>query len=303
MVTKSGHRAYAACAAILLLAAHTTTLHAQSRNITHKGENRRFIVYTPKGYELTSDRRYPVILNFHGGGMTMAEQMLYTGMNSAADRNGFIVVYPQGLGQDWNVGFETSYTDGTDDVGFIEVVLDQVVKDLRVDERRIYATGLSRGGFFTHRLAAELPHRIAAVAAVGAPLPVPVQQQHVPRGPRYPVGVMLVHGTADRVVMFDGKPESYLSAQDSHAWWIERNGLNGATEMMELIDVDAQDGTSVTFLNIGGESLRTTLVTIRDGGHTWAGADPFNVGLRIGVTSRDIDLNEVIWRFLAGHQR
>ncbi|MET0319491.1 MAG: hypothetical protein ABW069_02085 [Duganella sp.] len=44
------------------------------------------------------------------------------------------------------------------------------------------------------------------------------------------------------------------------------------------------------------------LATIRAGGHTWPGADPFNVGLPLGKTTRDIDANETIWQFFSQHQ-
>ncbi len=65
---------------------------------------RRYIVYVPKSYEAVKDKNFPVVFNFHGGGMTMAEQMLYTQMNKMADKHDFIVVYPQVIKQDWNVG-------------------------------------------------------------------------------------------------------------------------------------------------------------------------------------------------------
>ena len=116
-----------------------------------------------------------------------------------------------------------SYAEGTDDIGFTEAILDHLTATFRMDTTRLVATGLSRGGFFTQRLAAERSHRLPAIASVGAPLPMPVQEAHAPWWPRAPIGV--------------------------------------------------------------------------------AGADPFNVGLPIGRTSRDIDLNEIIWRFFAGHRR
>ncbi len=292
-----------ALAACLLIAAPPIAAHAQVKSLTHQGEKRRYIVYTPPSYGTHHDRKYAVVLNFHGGGMTMAEQMLYSRMNDAADTHDFIVVYPQGLRQDWNVGFETSYRDGNDDVGFTEALLDQLEQDFRVDRGRIYATGLSRGGFFTHRLAAELSHRVAAIAAVGAPLPVPVEELQMPRGPALPVGVMLVHGTADRVVMYDGKEGGYLSASASHAYWSRRNGLAGAAESTRRIDRDPGDSTTVTILESGDGRHAAALVTIHGGGHTWAGAAPFNIGLPLGRTSREIDLNAIVWRFLDMHRR
>ena len=285
-------------AAILLL---PTAAPAQAKSLTHGAGKRRYIVYTPGSYPADSTKKYPVVLNFHGGGMTMAEQMLYTRMNRTADAEGFIVVYPQGLQQDWNVGFGTSYADGTDDVGFVEALLDQLQRDYRVDGSRINATGLSRGGFFCQRLAAELSHRIAAVASVGGPLPHPVLEQQKPRGATLPVGVMLVHGTADRVVAYDGKPGGYLSAPESYRYWARRNGASGDGETRR-IDADPRDGTSATLRQTAG-TASAALVTVHDGGHTWAGADPFNVGLPIGPTPQDLDVNAVIWRFLARHRR
>ncbi|HEY0154906.1 MAG TPA: PHB depolymerase family esterase [Longimicrobium sp.] len=286
----------------LLIIVIPTPAPAQAKSLTHGAEKRRYIVYTPASYPADTARKYPVVLNFHGGGMTMAEQMLYTRMNRTADAEGFIVVYPQGLQQDWNVGFGTSYSDGTDDVGFVEALLDQLQRDYRVDGSRIYATGLSRGGFFCQRLAAELSHRIAAVASVGGPLPHPVLEQQKPRGATLPVGVMLVHGTADRVVAYDGKPAGYLSAPETYQYWARRNGASGAASTTRRLDTDPRDGTSATLLQTAG-TASVALVTIHDGGHNWAGADPFNVGLPIGPTPQDVDINVVIWRFLASHRR
>jgi len=292
-----------ATAATLLIAVLPTVAPAQAKSLTHGTEKRRYIVYTPASYAADTTRKFPVVLNFHGGGMTMAEQMLYTRMNRTADAEGFIVVYPQGLQQDWNVGFGTSYRDGTDDVGFVEALLDQLQRDYRVDGSRVYATGLSRGGFLCQRLAAELSHRIAAVASVGGPLPHPVLDQQKPRGAVFPVGVMLVHGTADRVVAYDGKPGGYLSAPESYRYWARRNGAPVDGGVARRIDAGRRDGTSATLRQTAGGTASVALVTIHEGGHTWAGADPFNVGLPIGATARDVDINAVIWRFLARHRR
>ena len=89
---------------------------AQTKTLLHKEVKRKYIIYTPK--ELDPGKSYPVVFNFHGGGITPAEQMLYTGFNQIADKYGFIVVYPRGIKEDWNVGFGMSYKEGTDDIGF-----------------------------------------------------------------------------------------------------------------------------------------------------------------------------------------
>lgn len=286
--------------ALLVLAGTCHTALAQVSSLVHKEEKRRYIVYTPPAYHSDPQQSWPVVFNFHGSGMTMAEQMLYTGMNRAADRHRFIVVYPKGIKEDWNVGFGMPYLGGSDDVGFTEALLDKLRKDYRIDPARVYATGLSRGGFFALRLAAELPHLFAAVASVGGPMPEPVIQHHTRPGK---VGVMLVHGTADQVVQYGGKPGGYLSATEHHRYWVRRNGLDGAPEQARTENGDRADGTEVAVLEQGDAGARVALVTVREGGHTWPGADAFNVGLPIGKTTGDVDANELIWQFFSRHRR
>lgn len=273
---------------------------AQTASLVHKEEKRRYIVYTPASYASDPGKSFPVVFNFHGSGMTRAEQMLYTQMNKAAERHGFIAVYPLGLKQDWNVGFDMSYLEGSDDIGFTEALLAKLRQDYRVDDGRVYATGLSRGGFFALRIAAELPHLFAAVASVGGPMPEPVIQHHARPGK---VGVLLMHGTADQVVAYGGKPGGYLSAQATYAYWLKHNGIAAAKANSRVIDADRGDGTVVEVIEQGNGAQHVALVTIKDGGHTWPGADPFNVGLPIGKTTRDIDANEVMWEFFGKHRR
>jgi polyhydroxybutyrate depolymerase len=285
---------------LFLLVCTAAPALAQVQTLVHKDEKRRYIVYTPSSYASHPGKVFPVVFNYHGGGMSMAEQMLYTQMNRAADRHQFIVVYPAGIKQDWNVGFGMSYLDGSDDIGFTQAILGKLKKEFRVDGERIYATGLSRGGFFALRIAAELPQLFAAVASVGGPMPEPVLQHHQQTGK---VGVLLLHGTADQVVAYAGKQGSYLSAADSTAYWRKHNGISVEVAPVRRIDTDDGDGTAVDWIEYGAGAPRVALLTVRDGGHTWAGADAFNVGLPIGKTSRDIDANEVIWQFFAQHRR
>jgi len=291
---------------LLVLASACNSAFAQVSSLVHKDEKRRYIVYTPPSYQNDAQQAYPVVFNFHGGGMSMAEQMLYTGMNRAADRHRFIVVYPLGIKNDWNVGFGMPYLGGSDDVGFVEALLDKLKKEFRVDASRIYATGLSRGGFFALRLAADRPQLFAAVASVGGPTPEPVVQHHASADCKPgKVGVMLIHGTADQVVAYDGKltGSGYLSAPDSQRYWLKRNGVDGAPERKQAFNGDAGDGTEVSYVEQGDGATRVALVTIKDGGHTWPGADAFNVGLPIGKTTRDVDANELMWQFFSRHRR
>ena len=284
----------------VLLACLSLPALAQVKSLVHKDEKRRYLVYTPASYASGPQKTFPLVFNFHGGGMSMAEQMLYTQMNRAADRHQFIVVYPLGIKQDWNVGFGMPYLEGSDDIGFTEALLAKLKQDYRIDGERVYASGLSRGGFFALRVAADLPQLFAAVASVGAPMPEPVVQHQTKSGK---LGVLLIHGTADQVVAYGGKPTGYLSAQESYRYWLKKNGISEAGASSRVIDGDENDGTDVSWVEQGNGQQSVALLTVREGGHTWPGADPFNVGLPIGKTTRDIDANEVIWQFFAKHRR
>ena len=284
---------------LLLCTCFPLMAEAQVQTLQHKDAKRRYIVYTPPAYHSAPQQAFPVVFNFHGGGMTMAEQMLYTQMNRAADLHGFIVVYPQGIKQDWNVGFGMDYLAGTDDVGFTQAMLDKLKHDYRIDARRVYATGLSRGGFFALRLAAELPQHFAAVASVGAPMPEPVVAHH---GQQEKVGMLLIHGTADQVVLYEGKPGGYLSADDTLRYWAKVNGIAAYRPQPQLLSAASGDELKVSLLETRGQQS-VALVSIDGGGHTWPGADAFNIGLPIGKTSRSIDANEVMWAFFSRHGR
>ncbi|MDN2675497.1 alpha/beta hydrolase-fold protein [Janthinobacterium sp. SUN033] len=285
---------------LFILSCLSMPVLAQVQSLQLKDDKRRYIVYTPAAYQSQPHKTFPVVFNFHGGGMSMAEQMLYTQMNRTAERHQFIVVYPQGIKQDWNVGFGMDYLAGTDDVGFTQAMLSKLKQDYRIDEQRVYATGLSRGGFFALRLAAELPQQFAAVASVGAPMPEPVRQHHRKTDK---VGMLLIQGTADKVVAYGGKDGGYLSAEDTFDYWRQHNGIEGARPQPRLLPGPAGDATQVSWLEQGTAGASVALITVKEGGHTWPGADAFNVGLPIGKTTRAIDANEVMWEFFSRHRR
>ncbi len=97
------------CILLFFTACCSYALSGQTKTLQHNDVKRKYIIYTPKGYETATGKKYPVVFNFHGGGMTPAEHMLYTQMNKTADQHGFIAVYPKGIKEDWNVGFGMSY--------------------------------------------------------------------------------------------------------------------------------------------------------------------------------------------------
>ena len=112
-------------------------------------------------------------MSFHGYTSSALTHLNYAGFGSLASKESFIVVYPQGSilqstgSTHWNVG---GWTNGstTDDVDFVETMIDYLTTNFRVDPDRIYSTGMYNGGFMSYRLACELGKKIAAIASVKA---------------------------------------------------------------------------------------------------------------------------------------
>ena len=282
---------------MLFILGCTATSKAQRQRINFEGQKREFIVYTPKNYD-TNNNKFPVVFNFHGGGMSHLEQMFYTNMNKSADKNQFIVVYPLGINKDWNVGFEMSYQNGTNDIGFMKELLSFLKGKYKIDEKALYATGLSRGGFFCHRLATEMGDIFAAVASVGAPLPDSVKYYNHSKNL---ISVMQVHGTSDEVVKYEGKKQAYDSALGTFNYWKNQNGITA--DIQEQVITYGQNDTDITFTEVKNTKATIKLITIKNGGHVWPGTDPFNIGYPLGYTHQKLDVNEEIWRFFKAHRK
>lgn len=133
------------------------------KRYVHKdaGKEAPYYVYTPPGY--TGDKAYPTILFLHGAGETDNEKRLLevglpAAIRKAEKRLPFIVVVPMALTKGWQA-------DGPNARRAL-AQLDEVKKNFKVDEKRIYLTGLSMGGFGTWSLAAAYPDRWAAIAPI-----------------------------------------------------------------------------------------------------------------------------------------
>jgi polyhydroxybutyrate depolymerase len=295
----------------LALGAHAAAVPAQSapayapgsaqqvHTLQTGGEHRSYELYLPPGYR--RDRPAPLVLVFHAGGGRASGIAPHTGFSRLAEREGFVVVYPQGLSGRWNDG--RGYPTAThDDVGFVRELLDTLSRELSIDPRRIYATGISNGAMFSYRLACELPGWFAAVAPVAGALPAELVQSCERT---QPLSVLAFQGTGDPLVPYHGGgagTRRVLSAERSVAFWATVDGCTGPAAAGDTID-RTTDGTRVRHAAYSGcrEGRSVELYTIEGGGHTWPGGPP--AGRRVGRVSREIDATEMIWEFFAGHAR
>ena len=194
---------------------HAGTLPPSRADRQQRGassEVRESLLDAPGG---PADRPRPVVLVFHGFRSDAVNLRAAAGWVALAEREGVIVVHPDGhegvrlLG---TVGRGWDFAPGeTRDRDLVADVLDRLEFDRCVDRRRVFATGMSNGGLFANLLGCELAARLAAIAPVAGARALPGCT------PARPVPVLLVHGRADTVI----DPLLVRGARD---WWAATNG-------------------------------------------------------------------------------
>jgi polyhydroxybutyrate depolymerase len=206
--------------------------------IWHNGTRRSYLLYVPRHFR--SKPELPLVLVLHGGAARPREIANASEMHRIAEREGFIVAYPAGspgrIGLTWRVGPQANGS-GTDDEGFVRVLLVELRRRYRVDPRRVYAAGMSIGGAMVYHLACSLSDDLAAVAIVSGVMTTR------DCNPSSPVSVIHIHGTADQRVPLHGgqgrrtaRFNNWPPVREGIERWCEINGCRGPGEVIRLVD-------------------------------------------------------------------
>jgi polyhydroxybutyrate depolymerase len=276
-----------------------------TRTISVDGLERYYSFYLPRLYNGKSPM--PVVLNFHGGGGNSKTQRHISRMDETADRHGLIVVYPQGTnkeslmrnGYTWNAGSCCGWAQehGVDDVKFTRMMLDSLEKELAIDPRRIYATGISNGAMMCYRLACEMADRIAAIAPISGPMGMGGC------APARPVSILHFHGTDDQFAPFGGgvgsrslPGQKFESVKNTISFWQKTLGLQNVTPRTQQLN------PSVTEEEYRSDKAELILCTLQGGGHTWPGGQFGFLGKRVlGKMEMTISASEKMWDFFQRH--
>lgn len=273
--------------------------------LTHGGLQRSYQIYIPDTLDEKSFS--PMVMVFHGGFGSGKRISRRVGMNAVADKEKFIVVYPDGVDRHWNDGRSTT-ASGADDVSFIMAIIEKIKNEYRIDEQRIYATGLSSGGYLTQRLACESSKIIAAFAPVISTMPVPLNTHCTPE---QPVPILMINGRDDPLIPWNGgnlnsgqrmggKGGEVISVPQTVEFWRKHNRCEKSPTEITLPDNAPDDGTIVKQKKYDkcDAGTEVTLLMVVGGGHTWPGApERPRMKKRTGNTSYDINASEVIWDF------
>jgi polyhydroxybutyrate depolymerase len=280
--------------------------------LEHDGRLRVYFVHVPPA--ISAGEPLALVLALHGGGGRAQQMNDLTHFNGVADREGFLVAYPQGVSKNWNDGRPDSGSKAqkeyVDDVGFILAVIEDAATRLRVDRRRVYATGISNGAIMSNRLACEAPDAIAAVALVVGTAPAGFESAC---SPARPVPLLAFLSENDPLVPYEGgeitalfkivKRGKVVSAVDLESFWASNNGCSGGITAEDLPDVITADDSTVKRVGYVRCDAGADVVfyNLHGSGHTWPGGKQYLSPWLVGTTNRDIDATELIWQFFAAH--
>lgn len=278
------------------------------KTIVVDGRERQYIVHLPPSF--TSQKKLPVIFAFHGGGGDNKRIIRYYNLNGLADANGYIIVYPNAINKAWSLSGVSSRVrnidNSVDDVHFISVLLDAMIRDYKVDDKHVFCTGISRGGVFSLYLAWQLSGRITAIAPVCASIPQGIATAYTFI---HPIPVMLINGTGDPLIDYNGGPGTMnaRNAQSEKAnmlptevlvrKMVEIDHCSTTPAVINFQDTDPNDGCSATEYDYLGVDAKVAFIKVLHGGHAWPGGVQYLPVSIIGKACEDFNAEEKIFAF------
>lgn len=251
--------------------------------ITSGDRERSFLIHVPGIYDPAVPT--PLVLNFHGLGSSASQQHIYAGLAPLAEREGFIVVSPEGVNRSWLL------VPGVNDIQFTRDLVAGLSEVLCIDPGAVFSTGMSNGGFMSAALACVAGDLVAAVAPVAGIL-----------GPTMncgdPVPILQFHGTDDAVVPYDGGTITatggpFDGIDAIMARWAEHNGCS-------IEPTTSEASSAVDFVEFVDCEAETAHYVVEGGGHTWPGGPAV---ARLGATTAEISASELMWEFFMENRR
>jgi polyhydroxybutyrate depolymerase len=273
--------------------------------LSFEGQHRKYLVHVPPSYD--GSTAAPLVVCLHGGGGDIGFAVRMFRFNEKADREGFIVAYPNGSGRmgdhllTWNAdqccGFAKAHH--MNDIGFIRSLLAQVEDDYHIDSKRVYVAGFSNGAMMAYKLACEMPEKFAAFAAVSGSM------NGTEHWPALPISGMIVHGLGDRHIPVTGgggklakwgfnvhaKPLDYAVK-----FWATADGCRSL--QVESIN----NGEVQCRKYLGGKAGSEVIVYTIDGyKHSWPGGQ--RAWFRADKPCPDLSATDKCWEFFSRHTR
>lgn len=276
---------------------------------TSDGRTRTYHVYVPSGLA-TSSAKVPLLLALHGGFGSGRQFEVNSGFDGIAAANGFIVVYPDGIGigsdgtkiRTWNAGgcCGPSAKQNVDDVAFLKQLIDHLEQQYPIDPDRVYAAGHSNGAMMSIRLACELSNTIAAIGVQSGALEVPSCD------PTRPVSVLQIHGSADANVPIGGGQGTNSISRVDYTVPIDAArtlaGAAGCSTSPTVTKDPANADISISSWRGCDGTTAIDFAEVAGANHAWMGHATGGSGA-VGPPYMGLDSSISIWNFLSQHGR
>jgi polyhydroxybutyrate depolymerase len=277
--------------------------------LDHGGRERSYVLHVPAA---GAEGPRPLVLAFHGGGGNGEGFQRYAGLDALADRDGFLVAYPNGSHRwsdgrllTWNAGDCCGFAKDAaiDDVGFARAVIEDVARSTPLDRSRVYATGHSNGGMMAYRLAAEASERVAAIAPVAAAMALETF------APARRVPVLHIQSVDDPRALYAGGITRTLGREIRHRGvetelerWRAHDGCPAEPAVRDTRRRADDDGVlhTATLLVWApcADDSEVQLWKLTGAGHGWPGGDTVLPERVMGPRTDVISAGEEVWKFL-----
>jgi polyhydroxybutyrate depolymerase len=285
------------------------TTYLEISGVPGQGDNvRQYKVHVPPSYDANTPA--PLVFCIHG---LYQDPVMFcvvgAAMHTKSDEAGFILVMPNGYQNSWNAGTccGAASTEQLDDVALFRAIFAEVGKHVNVDLNRVYATGLSNGGYMSYRLACDAADLVTAVAPAAAA----IGKNDIGGGtnpdsdftdcqPSQPVSILDMHGTADPLI-------AYSLQAPTLAHIAMKNGCGTTTKPA----VEPASGGDTTCVSYEGcpNGIAITACSVEGGGHCWFGSPDCgtgggDIGLAfVGANSDTMHNTDAVWNFFKGLSR
>lgn len=282
--------------ALLISVLATTAIEAQviTDSILIEGHFRNFNFNDPAGSKRTS-----LMFVMHGSGGNGRNMMSSTTkLEEKAGAEQLLLVYPDGYQHYWNecrkAATSTANIENINENAFFAAMIKYFKSKYKINEKKVFAAGMSGGGHVAYKLALTMPEKIKAITAIIANLPDTNNLDCIEI--KRPIPVMIVNGTEDPLNLYNGGMMvsggvtfGYVRSTDrTFNYWSALAGYEGEPVKENLPDTDPNDGRTIeryTYKTKG--KLEVVLLKVIGGKHDYP---------------KDIDVYEEAWEFFKRQQ-
>ena len=287
--------------------------------LPHPNSKRNYGLHMPGGY--ASRKAWPLLVMMHGCKQDALTFAAGTRMNQLADREGFLVLYPEqrrtaNTYRCWN-WFDSSRNGPGSEADLVAGMVREVIATYAVDPGRVYIAGISAGGAMTsvmahcygdifaacaihsglmYRAAESMSEAARAMRRGSSASPQYTAREALGQENYSRVPALVIHGTSDEIVHpknADQVVEQFVA--------MSRHTREGEVKVTETSNGESRESgypytTSDYYL---GDRLLVRKVLVKGLGHAWSGGDEqhaFN-------DAKDPNASRMIWEFLSAFER